>query len=859
MEWPLTGRDEELEAAVQTVESGKGVALLGGAGVGKSRLLHEVIDRLAGPGVSTYRAISTDSTRSVPFAPFAPFLPDGQTSDRTDLFRHVLGSMREMADTRRLVLAFDDAQHLDEGSLGMVTTIIATGAATVCLTARTGQPMRADLVDLWTDGVIERMDLAPLDETRTRRLIEATLGEVDGSLVQTLWKMADGNPLVLHELVEGAVGGAIQRDESGVWRLQGALAQSPRLVDLVRARGEQIPPDLRHALELVSVGTPLPIEILEVAAGKDEVAALEEVRLITCERIGGQVMVRPAHPLHGEILKENLGETRRRRANGELVAAAAGRTELIDELILAVWQRDSGSIESEAIAARGGIIALSRHDAALAEELVRPIADRSPAGGLVLGRALTFQQRYQEAEEVFAALVSTDPEVAGELASARAYNLAFGLGQVTAAVEVLELAAALSPPHLRARLDAERGMISAIRGDFTDAESAGRAVAANAAAPPATRASGYVSLNLALAMTAQCNELDEIVEDSFAAARAAKTTAPLAEDQIAVMRISAMCVAGRIADASELAAEYLERSAGTVLESTWLDASMFWLDLAGRLRTGLRNGMAARRLMSEADPFRLEPQARGFCALERGQLGDPDADRDLEGVEFALPDPRLSVWIDRGRVWARAARGEIAEAVALAAETGLAALQHQHISWGAPALHDAVRLGAAQLVAEDLAAVRSDRGAHLIDTMADHAAAAAAADGPALMGVASSFAGMGACLLAAEAAAQAATALTGGQAGVAAFLSMAWERRCEDPDTVALSKRPDIVSPREMEVALDASAGSSSREISERRFISARTVDNHLASVYRKLEVGGREELAAVLEPALTDGGSQAP
>jgi len=48
--------------------------------------------------------------------------------------------------------------------------------------------------------------------------------------------------------------------------------------------------------------------------------------------------------------------------------------------------------------------------------------------------------------------------------------------------------------------------------------------------------------------------------------------------------------------------------------------------------------------------------------------------------------------------------------------------------------------------------------------------------------------------------------------------------------------------------ATDA-AGVPSREIAARFFVSVRTVDHHLQSVYSKLGVTGRDELARVLRP----------
>jgi len=49
----------------------------------------------------------------------------------------------------------------------------------------------------------------------------------------------------------------------------------------------------------------------------------------------------------------------------------------------------------------------------------------------------------------------------------------------------------------------------------------------------------------------------------------------------------------------------------------------------------------------------------------------------------------------------------------------------------------------------------------------------------------------------------------------------------------------------ETEVALLAAQGQPSKQIAEARFVSARTVDNQLRSIYKKLGLGGRADLAA--------------
>ncbi len=56
------------------------------------------------------------------------------------------------------------------------------------------------------------------------------------------------------------------------------------------------------------------------------------------------------------------------------------------------------------------------------------------------------------------------------------------------------------------------------------------------------------------------------------------------------------------------------------------------------------------------------------------------------------------------------------------------------------------------------------------------------------------------------------------------------------------------LTPREREVAF-ARRGLTTRRIAELLQVSERTIETHLAHVYAKLAVSGREELAAAGEP----------
>ncbi|MBL7517565.1 helix-turn-helix transcriptional regulator, partial [Frankia sp. CNm7] len=108
-------------------------------------------------------------------------------------------------------------------------------------------------------------------------------------------------------------------------------------------------------------------------------------------------------------------------------------------------------------------------------------------------------------------------------------------------------------------------------------------------------------------------------------------------------------------------------------------------------------------------------------------------------------------------------------------------------------------------------------------------------------------------LLAAEAAtAAAAFHDRGGRRGAAARA----RRRAEDPASrcpgmrtplLAFAAGPAQLTPREWEIALLASAGRPSKDIAKALGLSARTVDNHLSSVYAKLGVSTRRDLREAL------------
>jgi DNA-binding CsgD family transcriptional regulator len=57
----------------------------------------------------------------------------------------------------------------------------------------------------------------------------------------------------------------------------------------------------------------------------------------------------------------------------------------------------------------------------------------------------------------------------------------------------------------------------------------------------------------------------------------------------------------------------------------------------------------------------------------------------------------------------------------------------------------------------------------------------------------------------------------------------------------------EMLTPGELRVALLVAEGSANKEVAAALFVSRRTVESHLMSVYRKLEISSRSQLARLV------------
>jgi DNA-binding CsgD family transcriptional regulator len=244
--------------------------------------------------------------------------------------------------------------------------------------------------------------------------------------------------------------------------------------------------------------------------------------------------------------------------------------------------------------------------------------------------------------------------------------------------------------------------------------------------------------------------------------------------------------------------------------------------------------------------------------LALGLSGQPrDAARALAAFDALDLAPSAAMFkpvdLTLARAWAAVADGDLETGRSVFEEAADQARRRGDLVGEAASLHCLARTGYPDAATHRLRALATMSDGGLVAVRADHTAALVDRDTDRLAAASSAFEAMGADLLAAEAAADAAVAAhqSGEPRRAAAFErdAMRLAEQCEGPVTPALQSiatRAQL-TPQERRAAMLAAVGRSNKQIAEELFLSVRTIENHLQRVYEKLGIRSRTELGAAL------------
>lgn len=870
----MVGRGEELRFVVEALRADRtrGVVVAGPIGVGKTRLAREAAATVDDAFAIEWLA-ATSASAHIPFGTLAHLIEDdtvGVAGDRLRLVRGIRSSLQSRAAGRPLVLAVDDAQWLDPGTAGLVHQLVVSGSARALLTLRTEEPVPEPIVACWKDGWTERLEVQPLSALEVSDLVVSVVGgPVDRVTLHRFWSLSNGNPLFLHELVRAAIETGAFTVRDGVWSWEAPVGTSNRLRQILESRIGRVSPAGRTVLDVLAVGEPLPVDVLEALHGADAVVEVEQLGLtIVDER--DEDKVRLCHPLYSEALLASMGTIERRRVTGRLADAmtAAGEGSPAMRLRLAVWRLDSGTSVSPESLTEAAEIANAMYDHALAERLARrAVAD---GGGLraalALGEALNRQGRCVEALVVLTPLqeqAQTDEEHVGvaiarffALTSAHGFRAEFG-------DVVLEAERRVTDTRLRGFLRAQRASLLCAAGRLDE----GVALALQAVAEQPDEATELRAVSPLVSAWLCAGRPDTgvaMTERMLEPAIRLREQVPQAPAWVMSLHLPGLVIAGRLDDADAATA----RIEAMVMPSGGNGDAAAFLALArgmsslcrGQVRTArahLRESIAALRPFARWRlPFALVHLVEA-SALAGDAPGAGAASEEAD--ELVCHHAIFEGAARRARGWAALARGERTAALELFVEAAEWSAAHGQHTAELLALHDAVRFGAVGEAAPQLFAVAASSEGRWAPKLAAHARALVDRDGPALLSASSGFEDLGAMLLAAEACAQAGAAFSGrgskALAERAAARASMLAASCEGARSPVLDEvaRPLPLTRREREVADLAVQGLSSQAIADRLFVSIRTVEGHLQNAYGKLGVNDRAGLASVVAGSPTD------
>jgi DNA-binding CsgD family transcriptional regulator len=859
----MVGRDEELAFIERArAEATRAVALVGPAGVGKSRVAAEALRLAEQEGLVSRWVQATRSAATVPLGAFAGIIPEGARSeDPWELLRLSVTALRGLGAGRPLVLGIDDAQLLDDSSAALVLELTLSEAAFVVMTVRSGEPVPDAIVSVWKDAGAARLELKTLSARVTNALAEAIVGgPIEESARRWIYATSLGNPLYVRELTLGALAGGALSEMHGLWRMSARPTVSASLTELIAARMTGLSEGEQRALELLALGEPLHVSELVSLTDVKPVAGIEARGLADLGDGSPSARATLSHPLYGETIRAALPAFAARQTRLALADAVTGREdpETGDSLRVARWLLEADQPIPRSTLLEATAAANLAGDPQLGVRLARQAVDAGAGirASLLLARAHTIQSEYEQAARVLAA---AEPDIDSQ-ANALDYLeqqtavLYFGLRRSEEFHQLLDRAHAwwnspewhdgLSPLRLISDSDAPPNLAAAASAE----------ILADPSIDPEVRRR-VAPIHAAHLLNSGR------VRDALELAQQIRPSVPLRDltDELAFVLWSAIAIE------SGLAWNELE---------TWATAALTdGVRLGSRAAAG-RGAMAlgglrfsqgrfieAGRLYAEAELQLEQHDTGGLLAIVNSmQVGIALFTNDHDAVDLALARCRAAVgehlplgnqlpYVARAEAWAVLAEGDPPRAQQLFLEA--AGRLRQRPLYAARLTYEALRAGApARRVAGDLHALAERCDAPLTAAYAAHATARVADDADALVAVVDAMEQIGALRYATEIAADAASVYhrTGYEDSARRAATRCRALHAEGqgaalPPIAGLDEAATTLTSREAQLVDLARRGLTNAQIADRLVLSVRTVESHLYHAMQKLAISNRQDL----------------
>jgi DNA-binding CsgD family transcriptional regulator len=432
---PLRGRSLELERASnvldETAGTGQAAAILisGSPGIGKSAVLDRVIQsaQLLGYAMGRNKADETDQIAPMALLLLAlrygpsPLVSRQAFSDLAPLrdqplwlIDQLIAILEERSMRTPILIALDDIQWADRltfSCLRLMPARLAGSPIVWALSVRDGTRALADVRETLTRDLVrvEELRLAPLDEHTIEEIANVHLGAPPNAQLRRLLKNAGGNPFLAVELLNGIAEGSHNESDGLPQRLRARVQQ----------RIEALGPNSLTLLRFAAVlGRPFSItDATTVLEGASPQAMLDAL----AAAVRGSILVESAtaiafkHDLLRQAIYEETPPSQRlalHRAIAAHLLETAGPIDATSHVLASASVADRGAAD---VVARAATAVLSATPSVAAELVMKAFALILPSDpkwldvGLTALSILIQAHRPREAVELADRLLATEP------------------------------------------------------------------------------------------------------------------------------------------------------------------------------------------------------------------------------------------------------------------------------------------------------------------------------------------------------------------------------------------------------------------------------------------------------------------
>ena len=804
-----------------------------------------------------------------------------------------------MAASRRMVLVVDDLHWCDPSSLSWLSYLarrIEGLGVGVILAARPAEPGvdPAPLQRLCATAGLKRLRPSALSVATVDKLARATLGpDVDAVFSAACHAATAGNPFYVNELLRALR----ERGVRGVEAVSAVEALTPRaVVEATLARLERLSPAARSVAEAVALLEPT-AELHWIAELTDlevDVVASATDRLLELGMLRSVGPCQFEHPILRSAVQRGILPARRGRMHGR-AARALARAGMPDDVVAAHLLQTPAAGEEWVVSLlrEAAAKALDRGAPASAAAYLERALDEPPARQqrcellLVLGTAEHQMQRAEAIGRLREALALAEHPDQAAAAALWLGQALFVAGEFVEACDALDEVVPRLEDHsseLVLELEAYLLSIAVVAGRMR--ETAKRAAALEARAPADTPVGRAVQATLAFRGSASGEPREGVRERSRRGLAAVEQLVPSSAH---ASQRQAPGVALVWIDELDQAEELFTALIAAASSSGSRQSFEVFSAIRGyaRQRRGhLADAAADIEPILVASPQKPKLSLARLVALITSVLLSVEEDRPdaaegiARGTAISARDERLPLvaLLRRAQAVAQLARGRFDEAAATLAAVGEVCEASGFrspviVPWRSdlalalartPRHHEGIELARAELRLAERCDVDRARGVALRalalleggDSGLRHLEAAVRAleRSPARLELGWATYELGAALARANRRRDARAPLD--RALDLAFTSGAKRlARRADEQLQALGARPrsvlmtgaESLSPSEHRVCRLAAAGLKNSEIAQALFVSLKTVETHLHSAYRKLDINSRRELPEVL------------